>query len=190
MSCRFSILAPCRSLDSAIFGGDCGYWCVMGGEYRRVRANSPVGRSVSVVMPFALKNLEYVFLRCYCVNAEDNAVFLVDAYTPPAAKITSKWFGISDTSRTIAVYALKEQVDAFERPDILRLPSKIFLPSVFMPDFTHEQTPRHRVIRVRRRFGWHSYREHDAQVRVCCLRSRRDRLILQRGASHVGGIVV
>ena len=97
-----------------------------------VRGNS------SVVMPFALKNLEYVFFRCYCANAEDNPVFLVDAYTSPAAEIAAKRFWVADTSSSVAIDALKELINALERLDILQLSSKIFIPSVFMPDFTHD----------------------------------------------------
>ena len=155
-----------------------------------VRANSPACKDSSVVMPLALENLEHVFSRCDCADSKNYAVFLIDAYTPPAAEISSKRFGIADASGPIAVNVLKELVNALERLNILRLPSKIFLPSVFMPDFTHEQSPRYRSIRVQRRLARYSYREHDVRVRGCCLRSRRDHLILQREAFRVGGIAV
>ena len=158
--------------------------------FRGVRANSPAHRDALVIMPFALKNLKRVFPRCNCTDSKYYAVFWVDAYTPPAAEIAAKRFGVADTSCTIAVYALKELVNAFESPNILRLPSKIFLPCTFMPDFTHEQSPRHRAIRVRRHFGAHPYHGRGARVRECCLRSRRGLLILQRGVFHVGGIAV
>ena len=158
--------------------------------FRRVRANSPARRDLSVVMPLALKNLKHVFSRCDCADSKDYAVFLVDAHTPPAAEIASKRFGIADTSGPIAVNTLKKLINALECLNILRLPSKIFLPSVFMPDFTHEQSPRYRSIRVQRRLARYSYREHDVRVRGCCLRSRRDHLILQRVAFRVGGIAV
>ena len=223
------ILAPCRSRNSASFGGDGGRLCVMGGgcndaveldherkscfyscssccqfeignrkqqrklertTFGRVRANLSACRDLSVVMPLALENLKHVFSRCDCADSKDYAVFLIDAYTPPAAEISSKRFGIADASGPIAVNVLKELVNALERLNILRLPSKIFLPSVFMPDFTHEQSPRYRSIRVQRRLARYSYREHDVRVRGCCLRSRRDHLILQREAFRVGGIAV
>ena len=141
-------------------------------------------------MPFALENLKHALSRCDCADSKDYAVFLVDAYTPPVAEITSKRFGITDASGTIAVNTLKKLINALERFNILRLPSKIFLPSVFMPDFTHEQTPRYRAVHVQRRFVRRSYRGRDARVRGCCLRSRKDHLILQREASRVGGIAV
>jgi len=155
-----------------------------------VRANSPACKDSSVVMPLALENLEHVFSRCDCADSKNYAVFLIDAYTPPAAEIASKRFGITDTSGTIAIDTLKKLINALERLNILRLPSKIFLPSVFMPDFTHEQTPRYRAVHVQGRFVRRSYRGRDVRVRGCCLRSRRDHLILQREAFRVGGIAV
>ena len=158
--------------------------------FRRVRANSPACKDSSVVMPLALENLEHVLSWCDCADSKNYAVFLVDAHTPPAAEIASKRFGIADTSGPIAVNALKKLVNALERLNILRLPSKIFLPSVFMPDFTHEQTPRYRAVHVQGRFVRRSYRGRDVRVRGCCLRSRRDHLILQREAFRVGGIAV
>ena len=141
-------------------------------------------------MTFALKDLKRVLSRCDCTDSKYYAVFLVDAYTPPAAEIAAKRFWAADASSPIAIDTLKEQVNALERLDILQLPSKIFLPSVFVPDFTNEQSPRHRVIRVRRHFGAHPYHGSGARVRECCLWSRRGLPILQRGVSRVGGIAV
>ena len=229
MTFPFFGLAPYRSRNSAMFGGDGGRLFVMGKGYTtaaeldrgrrscfyscssccqfkmvewkqqgqlekttfdKVRANSPAGRDSSVVMPLALKNLEHVLSWCDCADSKNYAVFLVDAYTPPAAEIASKRFGIADTSGPIAVNTLKKLINALESLNILRLPSKIFLPSVFMPDFTHEQTPRYQAVHVQGRFGRHSYHGRDVRVRGCCLRSRRDHLILQREAFRVGGIAV
>ena len=150
----------------------------------------PTHGNSSVVMPLALKDLNRIFSRCDCTDSKYYAVFLIDAYTPPSAEITSKRFGVAYTSSPIAIDTLKEQVNALERLDILQLPSKIFLPSVFVPDFTHEQSPRHRVIRVRRYFGAHPFRGRGVRVRECCLQSRRGLLIPQRVVSHVGGIAV
>ena len=158
--------------------------------FRGVRANLPARRGLSVVMPLALENLKHVLSWCDCADSKNYAVFLVDAYTPPAAEIASKRFGIADTSGTVAIDTLKKLINALECLNILRLPSKIFLPSVFMPDFTHEQTPRYRAVHVQRRFVRRSYRGRDVRVRGCCLRSRRGRLILQREAFRVGGIAV
>ena len=157
---------------------------------RKVRANPPARRDSSVVMPLALENLKHVLSRCDCADSKDYAVFLIDAYTPPAAEIASKRFGIADTSGPIAIDTLKKLINALECLNILRLPSKIFLPSVFMPDFTHEQTPLYRAVHVQGRFVRRSYRGRDVRVRGCCLRSRRGRLILQRVAFRVGGIAV
>ena len=144
----------------------------------------------SVVMPLALKDLKRVFFRRDCADAEDDSVFLINAYTPPAAEVALKRFGIADAGRSIAVDALKKQIDALERLGILSLPVKIFFPGTFMPDLTHEQAPQRQAVRARKRFGGHPCRGRGVRVRVCCLRSRRGRLLLQRAVYHVGGIAV
>ena len=63
-------------------------------------------------MPFALKNFYDVFFWGDCANTEDNAILMVDAYTPPSAEVASKRFRVADAGCAIPVYALKELVNA------------------------------------------------------------------------------
>ena len=72
------------------------------------------------VVPLAGQNFKF-----FALNAEDDAVGLVDADAPPAAQVVAKGLRVADAGDSVAVDALQEQVDALERLGVLSLPGEI-----------------------------------------------------------------
>ena len=136
----------------------------------------------SFVVPFAGQNLKF-----FALNAEDDAVGLVDADTPPAAQVVAERLRIADAGDAVAVDALQKQVDALESLGVLSLPSKIFFPSIVMPDLTHGQGLRRQSTHARMRSCEDPFRGRDVRVRAGWVRNRRDRRESQTAACRAGG---
>jgi len=81
-------------------------------------------------------------------QAEDDPVLAVDAYAPPSGQVVLQGFGIADAGIPVALNALDERVDSFERSSII-LPGEVVRPSLVVPDFMHGQKSRHQLVRVR-----------------------------------------
>lgn len=125
---------------------------------------------LSVVMPFTGKYF-YASL-CYTKN---KTVGFVDANAPPSCQIMTQRFGSADAIITVAVNTLKELVYAPDRFLVLALPGKVFLPGLFMPDFTHGLTLHQESNHVPRHSARHPYPWLDGARRTYLIPNRKDR---------------
>ena len=75
-------------------------------------------------------------------EAEDDAVLVVDADTPPARKIAAKRLGVADAVVAVSLDALQKRVDATNGAAVARtLPGQIVVPAAVMPDLMHGGWP-------------------------------------------------